>query len=265
MSESTKENWFSRSSETPSGASKEEGREGFLHRGLFVPATFIFVSLVANLALLGVIGYLNQRDETVKETEESQTWTLREVQISRPDRQPARKPPPESKIQPDNTSNRASPEKPNPVKTPDAPELDPRSLNVGDLQLDVMETVRTPVPNSVLVGSEPPGRSKRGETRNGDGDRHREATSSPRKVAGPRPAYPASARRKEIEGYVLLSIDISREGRVTRARVLEFSGSPAFKRAARKAVRKWLFEPARKDGDPVPVTRRQRIQFRLRK
>ena len=65
------------------------------------------------------------------------------------------------------------------------------------------------------------------------------------------PKYPSSAARKGREGWVRLSYVIDEEGRVKDPVVEDFFGSPAFKRSALSAVKKWQYEPAIKDGEPT--------------
>ena len=76
----------------------------------------------------------------------------------------------------------------------------------------------------------------------------------------PRPAYPPSARRKNIEGVVVVSVDVQPDGHCEGARVVESSGSEALDEAALGAVRRWRYE-ARPGG--APDTRRVRFVFKL--
>ncbi len=76
-------------------------------------------------------------------------------------------------------------------------------------------------------------------------------------------AYPADAKRKGIEGHVILSILIDEEGRVRQARVLESTPPGVFDDAALSAVRQWEFEPAGYQGKNVRVWARQTFRFAL--
>ena len=58
----------------------------------------------------------------------------------------------------------------------------------------------------------------------------------------PRPEYPESARRRGIEGVVLVHIDADEEGMPIACEVLQSSGSVALDAAALRAARRWRFE-----------------------
>jgi serine/threonine-protein kinase len=64
--------------------------------------------------------------------------------------------------------------------------------------------------------------------------------------------YPDAARQKKLEGVVSLSLLVSETGKVTDVKVLK-SANPILDDAAVKAVREWVYEPAKKDGVPVKV------------
>ncbi len=59
---------------------------------------------------------------------------------------------------------------------------------------------------------------------------------------------------------VIVQIDIDVEGRVTRAEAVAPTGSP-FELAALGAVRRFVFTPATRDGEPIPVSIRYRYVF----
>ncbi len=70
------------------------------------------------------------------------------------------------------------------------------------------------------------------------------------------PAYPSRARRRQIEGVVMVEVSCSASGRVKQVRWL--SGDRVFRRAVRRAVRAWEFEPR-----PVDFRFRQPVWFSL--
>ncbi len=80
----------------------------------------------------------------------------------------------------------------------------------------------------------------------------------------PKPHYPRLARRRGMEGRVLLAVAVDAHGRVTEVTVLESSGYRLLDRAALEAVRRWTFVPARRDGVAVPGRLTLPIRFRLR-
>jgi protein TonB len=77
--------------------------------------------------------------------------------------------------------------------------------------------------------------------------------SSARPIGGyqVKPRYPESARRRGIEGTVLLKMRITAQGRVEDVQVVRSTGYPELDESAIAAVRRWRFEPARRNGAPV--------------
>lgn len=68
----------------------------------------------------------------------------------------------------------------------------------------------------------------------------------------PAPPYPGPARRRGHEGTVLLTVEVLVEGTTGRIRVVKSSGHPLLDEAALQAVGEWRFEPAMKNGTPIP-------------
>jgi protein TonB len=76
------------------------------------------------------------------------------------------------------------------------------------------------------------------------------------------PEYPAAARSKGLEGVVILKLQISETGQITKLEVLR--GGEPFLAAALAAVRTWHYSPALRGGRPVSTTRLVKIPFRIR-
>ena len=85
--------------------------------------------------------------------------------------------------------------------------------------------------------------------------------AAPRKVRDIIPIYPAMARTAHVQGVVILEAVIDSNGRVESARVLR--SIPLLDEAALAAVRQWRFEPARLNGQPVPVVMTVTVNFAL--
>jgi TonB family protein len=85
----------------------------------------------------------------------------------------------------------------------------------------------------------------------------------PRIVREVKADYTDDARRRGIEGEVVLEIVVTRDGRVGNVRVV---GGPdrGLNERAVQAVRQWRFEPARRLGAPVDVVVEVAVEFRLR-
>jgi len=63
--------------------------------------------------------------------------------------------------------------------------------------------------------------------------------------------YPDSAHLKKVEGYVRVEYDVTVDGAVENAHVVESVPAGVFDEAALNAVRSWKFHPAVRDGKPV--------------
>jgi TonB family protein len=85
----------------------------------------------------------------------------------------------------------------------------------------------------------------------------------PRLIDGPHPAYPDIARRAGVDGTVVLHITLGLDGRVEQAQVVRSTSLGVFDEAAREAILKWRYEPARIDGRPVRAVFRQTIRFTM--
>lgn len=78
------------------------------------------------------------------------------------------------------------------------------------------------------------------------------------------PTYPPDARRRGLEGLVLLEAVLDVQGNVEPG-VKVLQSVPELDRAAIEAVRQWRFQPARgRDGNPVRVILEIPIRFVLR-
>ncbi len=79
----------------------------------------------------------------------------------------------------------------------------------------------------------------------------------------PEPDYPPMARRRGLEGRVLLNVMVTSQGRVAEARIAQSSGHALLDEAAEKAVRRWEFEPGRIGVFPVESEVQVPVQFKL--
>ncbi len=86
--------------------------------------------------------------------------------------------------------------------------------------------------------------------------------SIPKMIYGPEPAYTDKARKKKLQGVVILQIIVTAEG-TTRGVTVQKSLSPDLDESAIMAVSKWKFEPAMKDGQPVAVQIAVEVNFHL--
>jgi TonB family protein len=79
-----------------------------------------------------------------------------------------------------------------------------------------------------------------------------------RKVA---PVYPPLARQARIQGTVVLSIVISKDGEVRDTKLV--SGHPMLSPAAIEAVKQWRYKPYISDDKPVEVETIVRVGFKI--
>lgn len=82
----------------------------------------------------------------------------------------------------------------------------------------------------------------------------------PRVIYQPSPRYPPQLQRRGIEGRVYIVFVVDGRGRVTNAKIQQ-SSHKAFEKPALQAVRKWKFEPGKRNGEPVQFRMRVPITF----
>ena len=78
-----------------------------------------------------------------------------------------------------------------------------------------------------------------------------------------KPDYSEDARKRGIEGDVVLEIIVRSDGSVGSVKVLQGLGAGLDQRAV-DAVRQWRFSPARRLGTPVDVVVEVAVEFKLR-
>lgn len=90
-----------------------------------------------------------------------------------------------------------------------------------------------------------------------------EITALPQVIEAADPTYPPEAQALGLAAEVGLEVDISAEGEVLDARVIEPAGH-GFDEAAVEALRQFRFSPAEIDGVPTAVTIEYRLRFEFR-
>lgn len=86
--------------------------------------------------------------------------------------------------------------------------------------------------------------------------------SPPRAVYSPEPEFSEEARKAKYQGVCTLGLVVGVDGRATNIRVLSSLGMGLDEKAI-EAVKNWKFEPAMKDGHPVPVEIALEVDFHL--
>lgn len=75
--------------------------------------------------------------------------------------------------------------------------------------------------------------------------------------------YPPEAVKAGINGRVLLRVHIDATGTPTQVEIERSSGNVPMDRAAMEAARRWSFNPAYADGEPIPARVLVPVDFRL--
>jgi TonB family protein len=86
--------------------------------------------------------------------------------------------------------------------------------------------------------------------------------TAPKLVYHPDAEYTDKARKKKIQGSVVVSLVVTDEGKVRDAQIASGLEKDLDKQAL-KAVSTWKFEPATKDGKPVAVRIKVEVDYRL--
>jgi TonB family protein len=73
------------------------------------------------------------------------------------------------------------------------------------------------------------------------------------------PVYPLVAKQRRLSGSVVLQGTVNENGRINSLQLI--SGSPVFRDAAFEAVKKWVFKPARLNGQAIEQQTRIRLDF----
>lgn len=87
-------------------------------------------------------------------------------------------------------------------------------------------------------------------------------TSAPRLVAKIEPSYTREARDADVQGTIVLELEVWPDGKAHNVQVVEGLGY-GLDEEATKAVQLWEFEPAMKEGKAVRVRATVEMNFRL--
>lgn len=157
-----------------------------------------------------------------------------------------------------------------PSPEPSAPTTQPTGVRDGlPVPPDVEPVVGTGVPGGI---GDDAGHSTGTGTEPGDGDGGKVVDARggflppdivlPVPLETPSPHYPDGARISHTTGVVVLSATIAADGRVVEVEV-EPGANPLLARAAREAVSRWRYVPARIGSRRVAVILRVTLTFRL--
>ncbi len=79
----------------------------------------------------------------------------------------------------------------------------------------------------------------------------------------PAPRYPALARKRGIEGTVLLNVLVDRHGKVADLQIAETSGHKILDKAAIRAVERWIFSPGTTNNENTDMWVHVPVRFAL--
>lgn len=149
----------------------------------------------------------------------------------------------------------ADPAPPVALKPQPAPQATPPQTAATSPPAQGTEAAAAPAPAAVATTARS---GEQGETANAV------IPAQPRYRDNPPPAYPELARRRQIEGTVVLEALVNGGGRVDDLNVHASSGHTLLDDAALRAVRNWLFDPGKKGGMPMAMTVLVPVRFALR-
>jgi TonB family protein len=86
--------------------------------------------------------------------------------------------------------------------------------------------------------------------------------SPPQGIYTPEPEYAEAARRDNVDGGVMLAVDLGEDGLVKRVCILSASRDD-LGRQALDTVRTWRFKPAERDSAPIPYSMKVEVTFHL--
>jgi len=202
-------------------------------RKFTVPA-IIAASLAINVLLfmaLPIITKLDGRGGTGSETSDGIMYYRIPSRLPKPEirdiEDPVKPPPPPKSIKPDIGK----------------PAIDPRRFDLG-LDTNAVGTLSIPLYTDRPQAPRLSGKETFDLS---------EVDRQPRLVKHLSPLYPFEAKRKNIQGKVVIKAIVNKDGRVVEPIVLESQPKGIFEAAALRAVKRWRFRPATKSGNSVDV------------
>lgn len=87
------------------------------------------------------------------------------------------------------------------------------------------------------------------------------AVMAGQRIGGPNPKYPEAAKKKKIQGTVVLAAVIGKDGSMESVKAV--SGPKELRDSAIDAVRQWKYKPYLLNGEPVEVTTKINVIYTL--
>jgi protein TonB len=83
----------------------------------------------------------------------------------------------------------------------------------------------------------------------------------PKEIKSPLPKFPQARRKRGVEVTIELEAIVDEQGRLQRPIIVESAGEITMVYSALETLRKWRFEPAKRDGRPIRVLSRLKVNF----
>lgn len=115
-----------------------------------------------------------------------------------------------------------------------------------------------------LLGTAQASAEERGSGTGTQADVEVEVYTAPQRKERVAPVYPRNAMRSGREGWVRMHFMVGADGRPYEIDVTDSMGDRSFHGAARRALEKSLFEPARRNGTPLDAGLTQKYVFEIR-
>lgn len=141
----------------------------------------------------------------------------------------------------------------------------PYLLNGTPVEVETRVNVNFLLPAEGVVGDKPgglPPSEHGGLASSNPGVRVSSAVSSGLLIGKVPPMYPPDAKDQHIQGRVLMSVNIDKEGNVAHIQLI--SGHPLLAPAAIDAVKQWKYRPYLLKGSPVEIETQVLVDFTLR-
>ncbi len=226
----------------------------------------ILLAVGANAGLFALLGWINERAVSTADERIAETHRV-DLLKPPPELPPVRRPePPKPRRKPPKPKRELTVQRrPPSVRRRRVAPVPVRSLR---LQLD-LRTLTVPVAANVALPVPPAGNDAAGPGGTGgvaEGPEHYELSDvdkHPRRTRYVAPRFPSAAKRRGLSGTVKVQFIVDVEGNVKDVVVVASTGRGMFDEPARRAVSRWLFKPASRNGKPVPVRCVVNVDFKL--
>ena len=210
---------------------------------------------LAMLAMLALVWLMKTLIETRSIEDEFEQPPARIVFISN-DQEEINNPEPPSPKLPEQPDEPEPEPEPKPV-TPEPPKPEPEPKKEK-----IEEPLKQPAKLKVepVKKVKPKKRPKKKRVRKAKPRQTARAKFDSRPLYRPKPSYPTSARRRGVEGYVLVRYTIAKSGAVRNVGVISARPPSIFNSAAIRAVSRWRYKPQPVDRPGM----RTKINFVLR-